>query len=86
MKGKRKSYLNFAYNLFYYFSHIVTILDIKPEKLELFMNLEHRQVQDMWTFRKHEKNEKELRFCNKLKSSDSNIFTILWCKPLIFQT
>ena len=55
MKGKRKSYLNFAYNLFYYFSHIVTILDIKPEKLELFMNLEHRQVQDMSTFRKHEK-------------------------------
>jgi len=29
---------------------------------------------------------KELSFCHKLKSSDSNIFAILWCKPLIFQT
>ena len=29
---------------------------------------------------------KELSFCQKLKSSDSNIFAILWCKPLIFQT
>ena len=29
---------------------------------------------------------KELSFCNKLKSSNSNIFTVLWSKPLIFQT
>ena len=28
---------------------------------------------------------KELSFCHKLKSSDSNIFGIWWCKPLIFQ-
>ena len=30
--------------------------------------------------------EKELSFGHKLKSSDSNIFATLWCKPLIFQT
>ena len=29
---------------------------------------------------------KELSFCHKLKSSDSNIFAIFWCKPLLFQT
>ena len=29
---------------------------------------------------------KELSFCHKLKSSDSNIFESLGCKTLIFQT
>ena len=29
---------------------------------------------------------KELSFCHKLKSSDLNIFSTWWCKPLIFQT